>query len=130
MGWQDLGTVVAELADVGFGFELDWFAPYLEFRFPRHGTLHVDGIELELRFAIEPWNVLGEEVTGQGTARYVDSSVERVQVSISGLLPERYQVTCNGRVLPLVATGEPGNFVCGVRYKAWEPASALHPTIA
>jgi uncharacterized protein (DUF2126 family) len=108
---------------------LCWFDPFVEFRFPRYGTLNVDDIELELRFAIEPWNVLGEEVTALGTARYVDSSVERLQVKASGLTPNRYVITCNGRRVPLRNTGTRGEFVAGVRYKAWQPPSGLHPTI-
>ena len=108
---------------------MSWFNPFIEFRFPRYGTLNVDDIEMELRFAIEPWNVLGEEVTAQGTARYVDSSVERLQVKVSGLNSDRYAITCNGRRLPLRNTGTKGEFVAGVRYKAWQPPSGLHPTI-
>ena len=88
-----------------------------------------DGVTLELRQAIEPWHVLGEEMAGSGTARYVDSSVERMQVKVTGMTGGRHVVTCNGRVLPLASTGVPGEFVAGVRYRAWSPPSALHPTI-
>jgi uncharacterized protein (DUF2126 family) len=84
---------------------------------------------LELRQAIEPWHVLGEEVTGTGTARYVDSSVERVEVKVRGLTDSRHVVTCNGRRVPLHPTGTSGESVAGVRYRAWQPPSALHPTI-
>jgi uncharacterized protein (DUF2126 family) len=59
----------------------------------------------------------------------VDSSVERLQVKATGLAPDRYALTCNGRMLPLRPTGRVGEFVAGVRYRAWQPASALHPTI-
>ena len=93
-----------------------------------HGTVFVDQMPLELRFAIEPWNVLGEEAGAQGTARYVDSSVERLQVRIEDFSPERYALLCNGQPVPLKPTGTTGEFVAGVRYKAWNPASALHPT--
>jgi uncharacterized protein (DUF2126 family) len=106
-----------------------WFDPFVEFRFPRYGTINVDDIEMELRFAIEPWHVLGEEVTGQGTARFVDSSVERLQVKVAGMTDSRHVVTCNGRALPLRCTGTRGEFVAGVRYKAWNPPSGLHPSI-
>ncbi len=126
---RDLGDVVSDLRRSGYAFEMGWFAPFIEFRFPRYGTLNVDDLELELRFAIEPWNVLGEEVTAQGTARFVDSSVERLQVKACGLTPGRHVIACNGRRVPLRNTGTRGEFVAGVRYKAWQPPSGLHPTI-
>jgi uncharacterized protein (DUF2126 family) len=86
-------------------------------------------VALELRQAIEPWYVLGEEPGAGGTARYVDSSVERLQVRVNGLVSEKLSVTCNGRRLPLHPTGTHGEFVCGVRYRAWQPPRCLHPTI-
>ncbi|MET0051001.1 MAG: transglutaminase family protein [Candidatus Thiodiazotropha sp.] len=126
---RDLADVVGDLRRSGYNFDMSWFDPFVEFRFPRYGTLNVDDLELELRFAIEPWNVLGEEVTAQGTARFVDSSVERLQVKASGLTPGRHAIACNGRRVPLRNTGTRGEFVAGVRYKAWQPPSGLHPTI-
>ncbi len=126
---QDLRHVIEELDHAGYPLRLEWFAPFLEFRFPRFGTVAYEGIELELRQAIEPWHVLGEEVVQNATARYVDSSVERLQVRASHLNETRYAVACNGRRLPLAPTGRPGEWVAGVRYKAWSPAFALHPTI-
>ncbi|MDW8323275.1 MAG: transglutaminase family protein [Burkholderiales bacterium] len=127
--WQDLKAVLADLAAAGFPFQAEWFEPFLEFRFPRYGRLQFGDIELELRAAIEPWPVLGEEVTHQGTARYVDSSVERLQVKLTGLTDGRYALACNGRRVPLRATGTQGEYVAGVRYRAWQPPSSLHPTI-
>ena len=62
------------------------------------------GVNLSLRQALEPWHVLGEEGSTSGTARFVDSSVERLQVLVTGLHPDRYGVTCNGRPLPLQPT--------------------------
>src|SRR5262249_57248281 len=88
-----------------------------------------EGMELELRQAIEPWNVLGEEVSGTGTARYVDSSVERLQVRVRGMTGGRHVVACNGRPVPLASTGVLAEYVAGVRFRAWSPHSALHPTI-
>ncbi len=126
---QDLRHVIEDLDHAGYPLRLEWFAPFLEFRFPRYGTVAYEGIELELRQSIEPWHVLGEEVVQSGTARYVDSSVERLQVRASHLNETRYAVACNGRRLPLAPTGRPGEWVAGVRYKAWAPPSALHPTI-
>ncbi|MFT4261991.1 MAG: transglutaminase family protein [Nocardioides sp.] len=126
---RDIGEVVADLRAAGIGFEESWLDPFTEFRFPRIGLTRVAGVELELRQAIEPWHVLGEEATGSGTARYVDSSVERIQVRVTGLDPHRHLVTCQGVPLPLTATETPGEFYAGVRYKAWAPWSALHPTI-
>jgi uncharacterized protein (DUF2126 family) len=126
---RDVADVAADLQRWGYAFDSAWFDPFVEFRFPRYGTVNVDDVELELRFAIEPWHVLGEEVTAQGTARFVDSSVERLQVKARGLTDSRHLVTCNGRPLPLRNTGARGDFVAGVRYKAWNPPSGLHPTI-
>ena len=127
--WEDLGWVVNDLNQAGYPFKLEWFAPFQEFRFPHYGTLHVAGIQLDLHRAIEPWHVLGEESTGQGTARYVDSSVERLQVRARNMTGNRFVVTCNGRKVPLRSTGTEGEFVGGIRFKAWAPWSALHPTI-
>jgi uncharacterized protein (DUF2126 family) len=127
---SDLREVIKDLSDEGYAFEADWLQPFLEFRFPRYGSVSVEGIELTLRQAIEPWHVLGEEVSGSGTARYVDSSVERLEVRVVGLLAHRHSVLCNGRKLPLHPTGTPGQYVAGVRFKAWSPPSSLHPTIA
>ncbi|MGV3583156.1 MAG: DUF2126 domain-containing protein [Methylophilus sp.] len=126
---QDIADVVADLRDYGYKFEKHWFDPFVEFRFPRYGTVAYHGVELELRQAIEPWNVLGEEMSGGGTSRYVDSSVERMQLRVRGLTSGRHIVTCNGRPLPLQATGTAGEYVAGVRFRAWSPWSALHPTI-
>lgn len=125
----DFHDVMADLRRAGYAFDDAWFAPFHEFRFPRYGTVIYNGIEIELRQAIEPWHVLGEEVGLNATARYVDSSVERLQVRARGLTESRHLIACNGRALPLVPTGTPGEFVAGVRYCAWNPPSALHPTI-
>jgi uncharacterized protein (DUF2126 family) len=125
----DFADVIEEQKQAGFGLSLEWFAPHCEFKFPKLGDLVVQGIVVELRQALEPWHVMGEEGGAGGTARYVDSSLERVQVKVSGLAPDRYAVTCNGRAVPLRPTGREGEFVGGVRYRAWQPWSALHPTI-
>jgi uncharacterized protein (DUF2126 family) len=126
---RDFADVVAEQNQAGFPLKTQWFAPHLEFRFPRYGDFAVFGAEVELRQALEPWHVMGEEGAAGGAVRYVDSSVERLQVKVSGLAPDRYAVTCNGRSLPLRSTGTVGEFVAGVRYKAWQPPSALHPLL-
>jgi uncharacterized protein (DUF2126 family) len=126
---QDFADVIAEMRQEGFGLEPGWFAPHFEFRFPKYGDFAVRGMQLELRQALEPWHVMGEEGAPGGAVRYVDSSVERLQVKVSGLAPNRYLVTCNGRSVPLQPTGCVGEFVGAVRYRAWQPASALHPSI-
>jgi uncharacterized protein (DUF2126 family) len=126
---SDIGEVVEDLRRAGYPFERRWLDPFLEFRFPRVGTVVAGDLSLELRTAIEPWIVLGEEAAQGGTARYVDSSMERLQVRLDGVTDDRHVVTCNGRVVPLRATGRPGEYVSGIRYRAWHPASALHPTI-
>jgi len=125
----DLRAVLAELRQAGYPFQDDWLDPFVEFRFPRYGTVQVGDLTLELRAALEPWHVMGEEATAGGTARYVDSSVERLQVRLTGATDGRYLVACNGRRVPLRSTATHGEQVAGVRYRAWNPPSALHPTI-
>jgi uncharacterized protein (DUF2126 family)/transglutaminase-like putative cysteine protease len=126
---QDFEKVIGNLERAGYPIDAAWFAPHMEFRFPVYGHVCYEGVELELRQAIEPWYVLGEEPGAGGTARYVDSSLERLQVRVRGLVNERMAVTCNGRRLPVQSTGTHGEFVCGVRYRAWQPPRCLHPTI-
>ncbi|MFN4262924.1 MAG: DUF2126 domain-containing protein [Thioalkalivibrionaceae bacterium] len=126
---NDLREVCEDLHDAGFPFAFDWLAPFFAFRFPLIGSVQIGEIELELRHAIEPWHVLGEEATGMGTARYVDSSVERLQVRVTGFSGDRYQIACNGRLVPMRPTRTQGERVAGVRFRAWAPPSALHPRI-
>ncbi len=126
---QDFSDVLDELRRAGYTFDDRWFAPHHEFRFPLIGELDKRGLHLELRHAIEPWHVLGEESSSQGTARYVDSSLERLQVKVEGMTDPRHVVTCNGRRVPLHPTGVVGQYVAGVRYRAYQPPSCLHPTI-
>ncbi|MCO6453737.1 MAG: transglutaminase family protein, partial [Pirellulaceae bacterium] len=127
--WQAFCEVLAELRQAGWDFADEWFAPHFEFRFPILGRLDRSGVALELRQAIEPWYVLGEQPAAGGTARYVDSSVERMQVRVSGINESRHLLTCNGRKLPLRGTGVVGEQVAGLRYRAWQPPHCLHPTI-
>jgi uncharacterized protein (DUF2126 family)/transglutaminase-like putative cysteine protease len=127
--WLDFEDVITELNQAGYPFDAGWFAPHFEFRFPKYGDFATRGIDMELRGALEPWHVLGEEGAIGTTARYVDSSLERLQFKVTGLAPDRYAITCNGAPLPLQPTGTVGEFVAGVRYRAWQPPSALHPTI-
>ncbi|RCS59622.1 DUF2126 domain-containing protein [Parvibium lacunae] len=126
---QDFAQVLTDLKHAGYAFEQEWFAAFYEFRFPRYGAVSYDGVTLALRQAIEPWHVLGEEISAGGTARYVDSSVERLELKVTGMLDARHAVLCNGKRVPLMATGRPGEYVAGIRYRAWAPPSALHPTI-
>ncbi|TNF07294.1 MAG: IMP dehydrogenase, partial [Pseudomonadales bacterium] len=126
---QDFADVLQELGSFGYRLRSEWFAPHLEFRFPKAGDFAVKGIDLELRQALEPWHVLGEEGAIGGTVRYVDSSLERMQVKLAGMAPDRYLLTCNGVPVPLRPTGKVGEFVGGVRFRAWQPASCLQPTI-
>jgi uncharacterized protein (DUF2126 family)/transglutaminase-like putative cysteine protease len=125
----DFNDVLTDMARAGARIERSWFAPHFEFRFPQYGDVTAQGVNLSLRQALEPWHVLGEEGAAGGTVRYVDSSVERLQLLVSGLTPDRFVVTCNGRPVPLHPTGQNGEYVAGVRYRAWQPPSALHPTI-
>jgi len=127
--WQDFEDVIAELATDGYPLRAEWFAPHFELRFPKHGDFAARGAEIEIRSALEPWHVMGEDAAAGGTARYVDSSLERLQVKVKGLAPDRYVITCNGVAIPLQPTGRAGELVAGVRYRAWQPPRCLHPHI-
>jgi uncharacterized protein (DUF2126 family)/transglutaminase-like putative cysteine protease len=126
---RDIADVAGDLRAHGIPFDTSWLDPFTEFRFPRVGTAVFDRVEIELRGAIEPWYTLGEESVAAGTARYVDSSVERLQVRTVGADRQRHVITCNGQPLPMLATDNPDVMVGGVRYRAWQPPSALHPSI-
>ena len=127
--WKDLREVLIYLQQEGWDWEEAWFAPHFEFRFPQIGSVQCGDTTLQLRSAIEPWYVLGEESAGGGTVRFVDSSVERLEVLVQGFDPRRLQLLCNGFVVPLQPTGIPGSYIAGVRYRAWCPPSCLHPSI-
>lgn len=109
--------------------ESSWFEPFFHFRFPRYGEVQIANMKLELRMALEPWPVMGEEVNISGVSRSVDSSVERLEVKVSGLVKDHHIVTCNGVALPMQSTSQQGVFISGLRFKAWAPYSSLHPTI-
>jgi uncharacterized protein (DUF2126 family)/transglutaminase-like putative cysteine protease len=126
---QDLEEVMRDLNEAGYPFQLSWLEPFFEFRFPLYGKITLQEIELQLRFGIEPWHVLGEEAAQGGTARFVDSSVEKVEVKVKNFNIDRYLITCHGAQVPLHETGTRGEYVAGVRYRAWSPPSALHPML-
>jgi len=127
--WADLCDVIEELNQFGYAFKSEWFAPHFEFRFPHIGEMDVNNVRMDLRMALEPWHVMGEEGMQGGTVRYVDSSLERIEIKVNGFVEGRHVVTCNGEVVPLHPTGIQGEFVAGVRYRAWQPPNCLHPTI-
>lgn len=126
---QDMKEVCEELQLAGYNFDPKWLEPFQEFRFPVYGRVQYRGIEIELRAALEPWHILGEELSNTGTARFVDSSMERLQIKVTGLTESRYIIVCNGVEIPLRKTDVHGQYVTGIRYRAWQPPSALHPTI-
>jgi uncharacterized protein (DUF2126 family)/transglutaminase-like putative cysteine protease len=127
--WDDFTDVLQDLRTSDYPFDESWFAPHQEFRFPLHGEVDLKNIHLEVRHALEPWNVMGEEGFSGGTARYVDSSLERLQVKARGLIPGRHVICAGGQRLPLHPTGTNEEFVAGLRYRAWQPGACLHPTI-
>ncbi len=127
--WQDFEDVLGETTRSGYRFDPEWFLPHFEFRFPLYGQIAARAVHLEVRQALEPWHVLGEEGAAGGAVRYVDSSIERLQVHVTGLTEGRFVVSCNGEAVPLHPTGRNGEYVAGVRYRAWQPPSCLHPTI-
>lgn len=127
--WQDMGAVVSDLQSAGFQFELEWFKAQQAFRFPVLGQFQCRGMTIEISEALEAWPVMGEESSGGGTARYVDSSVSRIQIRVTQRSGDRYSVLCNRYPVPLTSTGESDEFVAGVRYRGWQPWSCLHPTI-
>ena len=126
---MDFKDVLDDLCRAGYPFEFEFFSPHFEFRFPRIGEFTQRDVQVELRTALEPWHVLGEEPSAGATVRYVDSSVERLQVKVRGLVGDRFIISCNGRRVPLHPTGANSEAVAGVRYRAWQPAECLHPSI-
>ncbi len=125
----DIADIVADMNAHGYPLKEAWFAPHFEFRFPVYGRVERGGVELDLRQALEPWHVMGEEGAAGGTVRYVDSSVERLQLRVTNAIPGRHLVTVNGRAAPMTETGTRGEMVAGVRFRAWAAARSLHPTI-
>ncbi|MEY2667542.1 MAG: hypothetical protein RJA59_180, partial [Pseudomonadota bacterium] len=125
--WRDMEEVLGFLDGRGIGLPREAYRPFVEFRCPVVGRLQVGGVAVEIRNALEPWPVLGEEPGGGGTARFVDSSMERVEVRAEGLETERFDVLVNGLAVPLRATGTAGEHVGGVRFRAWAPSSSLQP---
>jgi uncharacterized protein (DUF2126 family) len=126
---EDFMEVLHELKTGGYDFQPGWFEPFFAFRFPEYGSVRIGGITLDISMALEPWPVMGEEMAQGSVSRSVDSSVERLQVRVRGLTGDRHVVTCNGRRLSLRPTGEKDTYVAGVRYKAWEQPSSLHPVV-
>jgi uncharacterized protein (DUF2126 family) len=125
----DFRDAIGELRSLGAPLDPEWFAPHLAFRFPLIGEVTLRDMRVEIRHALEPWHVLAEESAAGGTARYVGSSLERVQVKVDGFVPERFTLACNGAAIPLARTETPGSHVAGVRFKAWAPPSAPHPML-
>jgi len=124
--WRDFDDALAELRARGIDLPAEAYRPFVELRCPLVGSIEIAGGTIEVRNAIEPWHVLGEEVTTTGTARYVDSSLERIEVRAQGLVPERHVVLVNGAILPMRPVGGDAQ-VAGVRFRAWAPPHALHP---
>jgi uncharacterized protein (DUF2126 family)/transglutaminase-like putative cysteine protease len=124
--WRDMEDVLAFLARAEHPLPSEVYRAFLELRCPVAGRLEAGEVLLEVRNALEPWPVLGEEPAGGGTSRYVDSSVERIEVRAEGLVPERHAVLVNGHLLPMRSTGRAGEGAAGVRFRAWAPPRSLH----
>ncbi len=127
--WTDFCDVLDYLKARGYAFKSEWFAPQFTFRFPKYGEIAHEGVHVELQAALEPWPVLGEQASGGGTSRFVDSSLDRVQVKVRGLVDPRHVLACNGVRVPLHPTGTVGEYVAGVRYRAWWLTESLHPNL-
>jgi uncharacterized protein (DUF2126 family) len=127
--WSDFSDVLDYLNARGYAFKAEWFTPQFIFRFPKYGEIAHEGVHVELQAALEPWPVLGEQAAGGGTSRFVDSSLDRVQVKVRGLVDPRHVVACNGIRVPLHPTGTVGEYVAGVRYRAWWLTESLHPNL-
>jgi len=127
--WRNFMDVLDDLREGGYAFDEEWFKAHFEFRFPHLGTVTYKNISLDVSCALEPWHVMGEEGMSSGTVRFVDSSVERLQVKVQSWNSARYRLVCNGRMVPLTNTGKAGEYVAGIRYRAWQPSSCLHPTL-
>ncbi|WP_224371014.1 transglutaminase family protein [Hyalangium versicolor] len=123
---RDLEDVLGHLASQGISLPLEGYTPFLELRCPLAGRAQMGDVVIEVRNALEPWHVLGEELTAGGTSRYVDSSMERIEVRVSGLVPERHLLLVNGHALPLTPTAKANEWVAGVRFRAWAPPHSLH----
>lgn len=124
---RDLGDVLAFLAARGLPLPAQAYQAFLDLRCPLVGRLQAGEVTLEVRNALEPWHVLGEEPGASGTSRYVDSSLERVEVRADGLVPERHALLVNGLQLPLKPTGAAHQLAAGVRFRAWAPPHSLQP---
>ncbi|WP_284179690.1 transglutaminase family protein [Rhabdaerophilum sp. SD176] len=129
MIWADFLEVLDDLGRHGFPLLPEWYEAQFEFRFPTCGEVEFEGVKLEIRQALEPWHVLGESGTPGGTVRFVDSSIERLQVKLQTGDPARYHVACNRRLVPLTRIGSSGIGIGGVRFKAWKPPNGLHPVL-
>ncbi|MDA8743292.1 transglutaminase family protein [Rubripirellula amarantea] len=127
--WEDLKDVLNEVSLPHAKIEPEWFLPHLEFRFPKIGEANYQGMKLQLRSAIEPWYVMGEEPAGGGTARFVDSSLERIEIKLDQFNSTRFRVLCNGVNVPLHQTAVVNQYVAGIKFRAWQPPRCLHPTI-
>jgi len=127
--WEDFLGVLSDLERAGYEFDPAWYEPQRNFRFPLLGSIERGGVTLELRHALEPWHVLAEEAVSGATSRPADSSVERLQVKTEGFDRTRHALLCNGRRVPLTATGQDGELVAGVRFKTAMLPISLHPNL-
>lgn len=139
--WRDLVAVCTDLQQHGLPFDSEWLRPWWNWRFPKFGEFALKSGTLEFRQALEAWPLLGEQPSGTGTIRCVDSSADRIEAAV-----DREEVLAEGVLLvnglpcefrraredgtAAAPRGFPGAAAAGIRFRAFYLNSCLHPHVA